>query len=172
MKKINLAFLLIVVLLLIGCFNSSSTDKQVPLDQINTQKHSNTLLPIEDFLSFIGNVEYGESKLLKMDFSFAGTSKSKIGLHKYYKYRLNHTFNSATNYYDFDIFSITNDLNRFSYSTTSAKNYQSYKEKLIQFGFSKSSEDTYQLAKNNSNYEMHLERKAGKSSTYIIRISK
>lgn len=135
-----------------------------------TQSHPNSLFLSNDFLSFTETVDSGEDKLLAWDFSFTGTSKSKSGEVTYYDYRLDHSLNQNTEKYHFDIFSITNDLKRFEYNTSSNKNFLGYKKKLIKAGFIKVSENFYSKKIRNKTYYMKLDRSVHSSGTPNYRI--
>ena len=129
------------------------------------QRQSNSLFSCATLLSFTGGVEQGEEKLLQWDFCYIDTVKSINNKIKYYRYRIDHTLNYNTSKYQFDIFSITNDADRFGYCTSSNKNFIGYKKKLMDFGFTRISEDFYKKQVGARTYYMTLDRDAHSSGT-------
>ncbi|MBI1226591.1 MAG: hypothetical protein GC192_15265 [Bacteroidetes bacterium] len=129
------------------------------------QSHPNSLFSVSKFLSFLGSMEEGEELLLAWDFCFKGTSKSKGGQVTYYDYRIDHTLNRNTGNYYFDYFMITNEVSNFTYMTNSNENFLAYKNKLINYGFRKLSDDIYSKTINGKTYTMSIERTVHYSGT-------
>ena len=128
------------------------------------QSKSNSLFTTNQFLALTGSLDDAEEFLISRDFCLVDTSISINKKHIYYKYRLDHSLNSETDSYRFDIFYICDDTNRVEYNTSSSKNFLAYKKKLIAYGFKKSGDGNYEKSTSTKTWYMYIDRSV-KNST-------
>lgn len=135
------------------------------------QSQPNTLFSVKTFLSFTGNFDESERKLLSWDFCLSEVSKSKSGEITYYQYRLDHTANVHRNAYFHDLFVlIKGGDNAFTYQTSSNRNYSMYLTRLVNFGFQETSDGKYKKKIGKYTYLLKTERSVHEDGTPNYRI--
>lgn len=168
--KTSLLFIFIVNLLIFNPINQN-----VEYSTKCKQKKSNEIFSCDSFLSFIHGIKESESILFSNNYCFTGIVESNDKSIYYHNYRLDHSFNMKTQKYHFDVFGLVKNEYRFEYITSSERNFEKYKENLIEYGFEpfhETIDDMYKYTNSKYHYNMYLRTQTSLETTnYVITIA-